>query len=75
MTEEDKQKKEFEEALESSKEIFRQLKKVLKLRSKSQLIGIVITYSDQLTEMQGMLKQLHEENKELKDQLQETKNA
>ena len=56
----------YKEALEESKEICRKLKKVLKLRSKSQLIDIVISYGSDLREMQAALKQLHEENKSLK---------
>jgi len=57
---------EYKEALEQSKEIYRQLKKVLKLRSKSDLIKIVVQYASDLQECQAMLKQLYEENKKLK---------
>lgn len=58
---------EYKKALEQSKEVCRQLKKVLKLRSKSELITIVINYASDLQECQEMLKQLYEENKSLKN--------
>lgn len=60
-------KENYEAALESSKELYKHLKKTLKMRSKSQLVHIIVTYSDQLTEMQNIAQQLLEENKLLKE--------
>ncbi len=56
----------YKKALEHSKKVYRGLKKVLKLRSKGQLIDIVINYASDLQELQGICQQLLEENKELK---------
>ena len=56
-----------EKEIEKVKEICRVLKKTLKLRSKSQLISIIIAYASDLQEMQNAAQQLLEENKALKD--------
>ena len=59
----DEEKKE----LEKVREICRQLKKSLKLRSKSQLIELVIAYTSDLQQLQEVSRQLHEEVKELRE--------
>ena len=64
-------KKEYEAELKKTQEICKQLKKNLKLRTKSQLIEIIIAYSSDLQEMQNAARQLFEENKALKESLNE----
>lgn len=39
----------------------------MKLLSKSQLIGVIVEYSDKYREMQNLNKFLYEENKTLKE--------
>lgn len=60
-------KAEVDQELKNVKEICKQLKKTLKVRTKSQLIEIIIAYSSDLQEMQNVAKQLFEENKALKE--------
>lgn len=62
----EEEKAEYEAALAHSKQIAQQLKRRLKLMSKSQLIQIIITYASDLQEMQGVSRQLFEENQALK---------
>ena len=58
----------YEEAIKESKEACRQLKKVLKLRSKSELINLVIAYGSDLREQQMLNRVLLEENNILKSE-------
>lgn len=53
-------------AMEVAKEQYRRLKKILKGKSKSELINLVVTYASDLQEVRGMAQQLLEENKKLK---------
>lgn len=55
-----------EEAQAEIKKSFGNLKKLLKVKSKSELIEIIWTYGIQLQEMQRVAQMLFEENKELK---------
>lgn len=58
-------------ALQEAKEIAKALKRSLKIHSKSKLIEIIITYASDFQEMQQLAKHLHEENKKLKEQINE----
>ncbi len=69
------EKEEYEKELAKAKEIARELKRNLKMRSKSQLIEIIIAYASDLTEMQAVARQLLEENKELKGESNEKTNT
>jgi len=68
-----KKKSNVEADIESA---YRQMKKILKVRTKSDLIEIIWTYGVQLREMQHALQVLLEENKELKgnEAVQESEN-
>lgn len=60
---------EQEEVEQSVDEHYRAMKKLLKVRTKSQLIEIIWSYGMNLREMQEVAKILLEENTELKAQL------
>ena len=53
-------------AQSQAEDAYRQVKKLLKLRTKNELIEIVWSYGAQLQEMQHVAQLLLEENKELK---------
>lgn len=57
---------EFEKGVEHSREVYKKVKKNLKLRSKGQLIDIAIHYASELEELRYVAKMLLEENKQLK---------
>ena len=57
---------EVEKAQEEIKQAFDQMKKLLKPRSKHELIELIWTYGAQLQEMQRVAQMLLEENKKLK---------
>ena len=54
-------------AKKEMKKAFQEMKKILKLRSKGELIELVWTYGVQLQEMQRVAQQLFEENQKLKE--------
>lgn len=58
--------KEQLEAQGQAEDAYRQVKKLLKLRTKNELIEIVWSYGAQLQEMQHVAQLLLEENKQLK---------
>lgn len=64
-------KDEYKQELEKVKEITKQLKKSLKVHSKSKLIEIIIAYASDLQEMQNVARQLHEELKAIKGEIDE----
>jgi len=53
-------------ATKEAQQAFNGIKKLLKLRTKSELINLVWNYSVQITDLQNISKQLLEENKTLK---------
>ena len=58
-----------EEAQAAIETAYKDMKKLLKRRSKNELVHVVWTYATQLQEMQRVAQILLEENKELKAQL------
>lgn len=60
--------KEVQDAQAAVKDAFNEMKKLLKPRSKHELIELIWTYGAQLQEMQRVAQMLLEENKELKSQ-------
>lgn len=60
---------EVQDAEKEIKQAFDQMKKLLKPRSKHELIEIIWTYGAQLQEMQRVAQMLLEENKKLKGEL------
>lgn len=64
---------EFKAEVAKSKEFSKRLKKTLKMRSKSQLIDVIIHYASELEELRFVSKLLLEENKELKGESNEKK--
>ena len=63
--------KEYKAALDHAKEVYKHIKKKLKAQSKSDLINLIVKYSSDLQELQNVSQQLFEENKTLKEQLNE----
>lgn len=61
------QPQEVQDAQAEVKKAFEQMKKLLKPRSKHELIELIWTYGAQLQEMQRVAQMLLEENKQLKD--------
>ena len=53
-------------ANKEAQQAFNGIKKLLKLRTKTELIELVWNYSVQITDLQNISKQLLEENKTLK---------
>lgn len=66
-----KDPQEGQDSEDAFKSAFLQLKKVLKRRSKQELIVIVWTYANELTQLQYVAQQLLEENKKLKGEKSE----
>ena len=64
-------KQEYEAELAKTKEICQKVKKNLKMRTKAQLIEIIIAYASDLQDLQGAAQQLFEENKTLKGESDE----
>lgn len=60
-----------EETLKEVDDAYRAMKKLLKLRSKSELIEVVWTYGLQIKEMQHMLQLAIEDNKSLEEKVME----
>ena len=61
------EQEEYDKQIKLAKDTFRAIKKRLKLLSKSQLIGVIVEYSDKYREMQNLNKFLYEENNKLKE--------